>query len=135
MQLRKGYLLVGAAVLVGAVAAIVHADQASQSRICRSIIPLLNPAGAELQMTNSAPTSGGQGLVLTYTAQLAGHPKRTRQLMCVFNRNRLGPDELLGLSADGRLIGPIRLALIKRFWLPSAESRAAADAFDAMPGR
>ena len=37
----------------------------------------------------------------------------------------LGPDDLLALSSDGRVLGPARLAFIKRFWLVSREAREA----------
>ena len=124
INFRKRNIFVGAALAV-TLAAIVHADSSSQARACRSILLVLNPAGSELQVLSSNPTSTGQGVVLSYSSTPPGQRQRNRQLMCVFGRNRLGPDDLLVLSSDGRVLGPARLAFIKRFWLVSREAREA----------
>jgi hypothetical protein len=128
-QVRKSYIAIGAGLAL-ALAAIVHADSASQARVCRSIAVVLNPAESKLQVLSSSSVASGQGIMLTYAVILTTVPPRSRKLVCVFATNRLGPDELLTVASDGRQLGPARLGFLKRFWLRSPEATAAESSFN-----
>ena len=116
-----------AAALACALAGCVGGIDAGQARVCRSVIPALNPADAAFEIVRTLPLASGDGMRVEYVAQVPGGPLRTRFLECRFaggsraSSDRMG---LLGVTTEAGPLGELRLQLLKRFWL-EAEGAAA----------
>lgn len=103
------------------------AVDAGQARICRSVIPALNPSDARFEVGRIAPLGSGDGVRVNYRVEVPGGPSRYRFVECRFSAgNRASPERgaLIAVSTDSGRIGELRLQLLKRFWL-EAEGAAA----------
>ena len=119
--------IAAAAALACLLAGCVGGIDAGQARICRSVIPALNPSDAAFAIGLISPLGTGDGVRVQYRAQVPDGPSRDRFLECRFaGGNRASPDRgaLLGVSTESGPIGELRLQLLKRFWL-EAEGAAA----------
>lgn len=107
-----------AAALACALAGCVGGIDAGQARVCRSVIPALNPADAAFEIVRTLPLASGDGMRVEYVAQVPGGPSRTRFLECRFaggsraSSDRMG---LLGVTTEAGPLGELRLQLLKRF--------------------
>src|SRR5215207_6894351 len=116
-----------AAAFACALAGCVGGIDVGQARVCRSVIPALNPGDAAFEITSTAPLASGEGVRVEYRARVAGGPSRGRFLECRFaGGSRVSSDrgDLLGVTTEAGPLGELRLQLLKRFWL-EAEGAAA----------
>lgn len=102
------------------------ADRATQARICRSIVPVVNPRGARLKVVATNPIGQADAISISYDST-APNAARTvsRRLICAFAQRRGAAEELTLVSSDGRILGVPRLTFLKRFYLRSPEALAA----------
>lgn len=99
---------------------------AYEARTCRTLIPALNPAGSSLDVRSTAKLPGGEGVAVRYVVHAPDAPPRRRTLVCHYSVENLAPgDRLAEVWSDGRQLGEVRLALLKRFWLRSQEAVSA----------
>jgi branched-subunit amino acid ABC-type transport system permease component len=112
--------LIAVAALVCTLSACATAIDASRARICRSIIPVLNPADAAVEIVRTHALAGGEGVRIDYLLRAnAGAPHR-RFLECRFaaaSQASSERDTLTGVATEGGRLGPLRLYLLQRFWL------------------
>jgi len=99
---------------------------AYEARTCRILIPALNPAGSSFDVRSTAKLPGGGGVAVRYVVHAPDAPPRRRTLTCHYSAENLAPgDRLAEVWSDGRQLGDVRLALLKRFWLRSQEAASA----------
>lgn len=104
----------------------VAAQSSRQARLCRSLLPVFNPATAAIRVSSTQTIGGGDGVIVNYdVSELGGRRQRGRRVVCAFARHRDGPDELLLVSSDGRVLGLPRLLFLKRYYLRSRDAAAA----------
>lgn len=109
-----------ALVALGGCSPVVDADQA---RICRSLIPALNPAEAALTITRSVPLPQARELRIFYTAREPGRPVRNRAVTCTFAGAGLARNKL-DLLAVGTEAGPLSQSadyFLRRFYLAAPD--------------
>jgi branched-chain amino acid transport system permease protein len=114
------------AALFGALSAC--AGDAERKRICRSIIPALNPAESVLVIERSAALLEGEGVRIDYGARQATGAAQRRFIECLFaspNQASQQRDTLIGVKTEAGTLGEVRLYLLQRFWLQ--QEGAAAD--------
>ena len=106
-------------------ALLVDADQA---RICRIVLPAIEPAGARIALRRVRPAEAG--VRIDYETDSAGNGASPRHAVC-----RFGPGaDLLGITTDrGEVPGP-RIFLLKRYYIDTPEG-AAADPGPVPPGQ
>jgi branched-subunit amino acid ABC-type transport system permease component len=102
-----------------AAAGCVAAIDAGQARLCRSILPALNAPGATLDLVDTAPLAGGEGVVIAYGV-VSATGRRSRILECRFATR--GPvagagSRLVAVTTEAGPLGDLRLYVLKRFWL------------------
>ncbi len=107
------------------------ADRATQARVCRSILPVVNARGARLKVVATNAVGQSDAISINYDAT-APNAARTinRKLICAFTQRRGGAEELMLVSSDGRILGVPRLTFLKRFYLRSSEAAAADTAIE-----
>ncbi|GGF73502.1 hypothetical protein GCM10007301_36660 [Azorhizobium oxalatiphilum] len=119
---RRIGLLLAALLCLAGCGRVVDADQAD---ICARAAPALHPDGTAIVRSAAAPARGKAiGVRLSYQAREPGraHPF-TASITCRFAAAN-GPErlELTGLrTADGEL-SPVRLMILKRWWLDTEAS-------------
>ena len=102
------------------------AQTARQARICRSLLPVLNPRDARLKVLSTQTVGPGDGVAISYDVSLPDVARtRNRRLVCAFAGRKTGSDELMLVSSDGRILGLPRLTFLKRFYLRSREADGA----------
>lgn len=103
-------------VAAGCAAAI----DSEQLRLCRAVLPALNPDGAEIRELRRAPGSpGAPALRIDYTVRGADQAMRVRFATCRFAGDTFTPGrlDLVGVETDAGALGEARLLYLKRFWL------------------
>ena len=106
------------AALLGALAGCAGGD-AERSRICRSIIPALNPPQAAIEIVRTAVLAD-EGVRIDYRTRPPIGASRLHLLECRFapagqaSRQR---DRLVGVATEAGPLGELRLYLLRRFWL------------------
>lgn len=95
---------------------VVDADQA---RICRTLIPALNPGDAVIAITRTVPLASAHELRIFYTAREPGRPARNRLVTCTFAgaglaRNKL---ELLAVGTEAGRLSQSADYFMRRFYL------------------
>lgn len=106
----------GLSLLLSGCQPLIDADQ---SRICRTLIPALNPAGTRVTIVRVTAAERDQTLRIVYRAEPPGEPARTRFVSCLFSgeglqRNR---QQLLGVRTDTGRLSDVALLFLQRFYL------------------
>ena len=133
--------LVAIALLVGALSAC--ATDAARRRVCRSIIPALNPQDSVVEIVRAATLARGEGVRIDYSLRPpaggstaegtgarardpVGGPARRRFIECRFApaTPAARDDTLLGVTTETGPLGEVRLHLLQRFWLERAGATA-----------
>jgi branched-chain amino acid transport system permease protein len=94
-----------------------------QLRLCREVIPALNPDGTEIRELRYGPAAlGRQGVRIDYVARARGEASSVRYLACGFAGRTFSADrlDLVALETDSGPLGDARLYYLKRFWLGSS---------------
>lgn len=137
--MRPSSTAVLAALCLGGVAMALYgspieAQSAAHGRICRSIVPVLNPRDAKLTILSTEPIGRADGVVVTYDMVAPGAPRpRARRLVCAFTKRAQGSEELLMVASDGRVLGVPRLTFLKRYYLRSRDAESAEAALQQAP--
>lgn len=98
---------------------------AHEARICRMLIPAINPPESSFQVQSTTKAPGG-GVEVRYAVRTASGHQRTRTLLCRFGTVLFDTnDRLVAAWSDGKELSEVRLAILKLFWLGSQESAAA----------
>jgi branched-subunit amino acid ABC-type transport system permease component len=124
--LRLLSLVILIAPLVAGCSASVDSEQL---RLCRQVIPALNADGSEIREIRYAPSALGQaGVHIDYVARGAGEADRVRRIDCGFAGRAFSGErlDLIAVETESGALGEAQLYYLKRFWLGSAESVAAA---------
>jgi branched-chain amino acid transport system permease protein len=94
-----------------------------QLRLCRDVIPAVNPAGTEIRELRYGPTAlGREGVHIDYVARAPGTASAVRYLACGFAGRTFSADrlDLVAVETDSGPLGDARLYYLKRFWLGSS---------------
>jgi branched-chain amino acid transport system permease protein len=105
-----------------------NAVDGEQLRICREVIPALDPEGTEIREVRYAPITLGQpGVRIDYVARAPGAANSVRYAGCSFGGGTFSADRLnlVAVATDRGPLGEARLYYLKRFWLGSSEADAA----------
>jgi branched-chain amino acid transport system permease protein len=97
---------------------------ADQSRICRTLLPALNPPGTRINIVHASTTEPDHALRIVYRAEPPDEPARTRFASCQFSGEGLARNkqELVGVRTDlGRLSG-VSMLFLRRFYLADPTS-------------
>jgi len=101
-----------------------------QARVCRSIVPAFHPEGTSFHFTAVQALGGDRTAVrVAYRIRRAvgadaGAPAEERWAACRFAPTNLSErplPELRAVITDQFVLGGVRLALLKRYWLPGAD--------------
>jgi branched-chain amino acid transport system permease protein len=96
-----------------------------QLRLCREVVPAVNPDGTEIREQLHAPLVFGQpGVRIDYTARGPGEASSRRYVECGFAGGTFSADRLnlVAVRTDSGPLGDARLYYLKRFWLGSPEA-------------
>ncbi len=105
-----------------------------QLRVCRDVIPAVNPDGIELRELRYAPSAlGAGGLRIDYVARAPGEAGRERYVACGFAGRAFSADrlDLVAVETESGQLGDARLYFLKRFWLGA--SAGAGESIDGAP--
>ncbi len=134
-MLRGGMAFVAVAVGTAAVAQNYSLSSLEDRavRTCRSIIAVVNPAAASLDVTTTLRIGEANAIAISYVSKPAAGLPRSRKLVCsfkdkgnTFNRSR----ELVNVVVDGTQLGPARMRFLQRFWIGSRDADEAAALLD-----
>jgi branched-subunit amino acid ABC-type transport system permease component len=98
---------------------------ADQARICRTILPVLNPEGSEIRVLRQTAMSDGPRLRVDYQVHKPGSARRSRFVICQFAGMPKAPGghELAGVATEHAKLGEAELFFLKRFWLDTSEAQ------------
>jgi branched-chain amino acid transport system permease protein len=91
-----------------------------QLRLCRDVIPALNPDGTDIREMRYGPSALGQeGVRIDYVARAPGEASRVRYVACGFAGRTFSADrlDLTAVETDSGPLGDARLYYLKRFGL------------------
>jgi branched-chain amino acid transport system permease protein len=119
--MRQVLLLIAIAPLLAGCGSAIDSEQL---RLCRDIIPALNPDGTELRELRYA--GGAPGIRIDHVARPPGETSRVRYVTCGFAGRTFAADrlDLVAVETDSGALGDARLYYLKRFWLGSPERGA-----------
>ena len=122
-----------AAALACSLAGCIGGIDAGQARICRSVIPALNPSDAAFDIVRIVALASGEGVRVDYRARVPDGPSRSRFLECRFWPGQPGvarpwcPDRRdHGIRAAGRAAAATSAALLAGGGGRGGRSRAGA---------
>jgi branched-chain amino acid transport system permease protein len=131
-------LAVMLAVMAPLLAGCGNSVDSEQLRICREVIPALNPDGTEIREMRYMPSAPGQpgalapGVRIDYVARVPGaatpgEANSVHFVACGFAGGAFSADRLnlVTVDTDRGPLGEARLYYLKRFWLGSSEAAAA----------
>jgi len=119
--------LAAAAAFACALAGCAAAVDAGQARICRTVIPALNPSQAAIAIARSAPLAGGDGVRIEYRERFPGEEAQRRFVECRFIPSSHASAErgrLVGVRTETGALGELRLHILQRFWIESVGPEA-----------
>lgn len=102
-------------------------EDPAEARLCRSIIPALDPDAIAVKILTTQRLTQSRGIKLLYRVDASASEPQLRSLACSFQPNRTGPaeaDHLLRVETDHGVLSPMRLYVLKRFWLERAGGAA-----------
>lgn len=114
---KSGMAMLLAAASLGGCVVLEDADEA---RLCRSIIPALNPEAADIGVVSTQRLLNARGVKVLYRAQEHAAEPRLRSLACTFAANRggaLDASHLVRVETEAGVLGDLRLHVLRRFWL------------------
>jgi branched-chain amino acid transport system permease protein len=117
--MRRALLLVAVAPLVAGCGSQIDS---AQLRLCRDVIPALNPDDTELREVRYAASALGRaGVRIDYVARPPGGASQVRYVACGFAGRTFSADrlDLVAVETDSGPLGEARLYYLKRFWLGS----------------
>jgi branched-chain amino acid transport system permease protein len=118
--------LVTAAALVCVLAGCAASIDAGHARLCRSVIPALNPPDAAIDIQRTVPLGSRDALRVDYRARTPAGVSLDRFVECRFAAVGVPErDTLVSVATEAGPMGELRLQLLKRFWLE--KEGAAAD--------
>jgi branched-chain amino acid transport system permease protein len=90
-----------------------------QARICRQALAGLHPAGTPITVTSIAAGGAPHAVEIRHETQRPPNPPRERIAECRFGGGALSRERLdvTMVSLDGRPLSPVRLHLLKRYWI------------------
>jgi branched-chain amino acid transport system permease protein len=94
-----------------------------QLRLCRDVIPAINPDGTEIRELRYGPSALAEpGVRIDYVARAPGEASSVRHLSCGFAGRTFSADrlDLVAVETESGPLGDARLYYLKRFWLASA---------------
>ena len=117
-----------AGLALGACTSVVAPDHL---RICRDVMPALHADGTAIREIRYSPVAGYEHAVrIAYLARAPGQENRSHHVVCVFAGG--GADsarfDLVRLETERGPLSPVRLQILKRWWLGNAAITAAAAA-------
>lgn len=124
-QCWQALLIVLAVLALGGCARVIDAEEA---RMCRSILPALNPSLAGLKILATHSLADGRGVKILYQIETEMNGVVPRSLACTFSADRTGallPRHLEGVATESARLGPVRLYFLRRFWLEGVGTLAA----------
>jgi branched-chain amino acid transport system permease protein len=118
LPLRAGFVrpaLTFAGIL--GVAACSQLVDAEQARLCRTVIPALNPEGSEIAVQRTSPADDAHTLRIIYRVRPPGQPERTRFLACSFAAQTLSGARpaLTGARTDQGPLSETALVFLRRY--------------------
>jgi branched-chain amino acid transport system permease protein len=121
--MRRALLLIAVAALLVGCSSVVDSEQL---RLCRDVVPALNPDDAEIRELHYA--AGLPGIRIDYAARAPGEASRVRYVRCLFGRQTLSADrlDLVAVETESGFLGDARLYFLKRFWLARSPGAGAA---------
>ena len=113
-----------AALTLGALSACTSTVDADQARICRSLVPALNPAGAQVEIVRVAPTDRAGRVRVTYSVADPPRGRAQRYVECTFRGDSLSraKGELVAVSTERGRLGDAAFLFLERFYLRSPEA-------------
>jgi branched-subunit amino acid ABC-type transport system permease component len=127
-QMRWALLIVIGAAIVPLLAGCGSSVDGEQLRLCRNVIPAINPDGTQLREMRYGPSAlvqegvrAQEGVRIDYVAQAPGEASRMHYVTCGFAGRTFSADrlELVAVETDSGPLGDARLYYLKRFWLAS----------------
>ncbi len=120
---RIGCLLIVALIAAGCARAV----DAEQARICRTVIPALNPDDARIEIVRTVPGPGRSDLTIDYRAEADGVPRRNRVVVCRFAAETVSTQraDLRGVATERGPLGEAQFYFLKRFYLADPQAAAA----------
>ncbi len=118
--MRRALALVAIAPLLAGCGSSIDSEQL---RLCRAVIPILNPDGTDLRELRYAPSAlGAAGVRIDYAARAPGEASRVRHVACGFAGRTFSADrlDLVAVETDSGPLGDAQLYFLKRFWLGPA---------------
>jgi branched-chain amino acid transport system permease protein len=93
-----------------------------QLRLCRSLLPALNPGATGFREIRVGPAAlGDQGVEIDYAASASepGAAARVQRLACGFGGSAFAGRrlELVAVATERGPLGPAQLTMLKRYWL------------------
>jgi branched-chain amino acid transport system permease protein len=116
-------VLMAAATLAGCSPSL----ETDQARLCRMTLPALISQDAQIAILTQTPDADGRGLSVAFSAETPGGKRQSHLAACRF-REPGRPHEsrdLTSLALDGQVLSETRLFVLIRYWLATAEGRAA----------
>ncbi len=120
---------IGAAALVVlatalGLAACERTVDADQARLCRSLIPALNPAGAAIEVVRTVPTDQAGRIRVYYAATDAARGRGNRFVECTFRGDALSRSrgELVAVATERGRLGEASFLFLERFYLRSPDA-------------
>jgi branched-chain amino acid transport system permease protein len=125
--MRRALLLVAIAPLLVGCGSVIDSEQL---RLCRDVVPALNPDGTEIRELRYAV--GLPGIRIDYAARAPGEASRVRYVRCVFGGQTFSADrlDLVAVETESGSLGDAQLYFLKRFWLgrsPGAGAKLGAE--------
>lgn len=117
MRYAAGVVALLLATVLGGCSLLEDADEA---RLCRSIIPALDPDAIAIKLLTTQRLSRGRGVKMLYRIEASASEPQLRSLACTFQTDRAGsaePRHLIRVETDEGTLSNVRLHILKRFWL------------------
>jgi branched-chain amino acid transport system permease protein len=95
-------------------------EDADEARLCRSIIPALDPDTTSIKILSTQRLTEDRGVRILYYTEASASEPRLQSLACTFQAHRNGaaePRHLTRLQTDEGVLSDMRLHILKRYWL------------------
>lgn len=116
--------LLGAALLLLALAGCAQELETDQARLCRMALPALSPASADVSILDQTEDADGRGAAVAYREARDG-PRRVAHCRFKTPGRPSHSTDLMELAIDGRPLSDVKLYFLIRFWLATPEGRDA----------
>jgi branched-subunit amino acid ABC-type transport system permease component len=122
MRLTAWPILILLALALAGCARSLDADQA---RICRTILPVLNPQGSEIRVLRQTASSDAPRVRVDYQARAPRGTLQRRFVICQFAGapNTPGEHQLVGVATERARLGDAQMFFLKKYWLDTSEAQ------------